>query len=188
MGQISVKTYAPNGSLLNDNQHTGCENPQQGRYLDGGPNNLGGDAAALFEAMRAAGCSEEDFLLYVASFYNSPIANEFLEAGGGKALHIPLSDVGRAVAIVPLARRLRNIVFATKAFADQIELNAREVPYNLDDLAAEGLFEVRQSGGGRFVPTQLYSRNDQTLDRFARVRETTEEELDALVRAAYGFG
>lgn len=167
--------------------YTGCENPLEGRQLDGGPNNLGQEAAALYAAMLREGYGEEDFLLYVASFYNSTLANEFLGGGGGKALHIPLRDAGRAVEIAGLARRIRNIVFAIHVFADQGEIGLRDTPYDLDELAAEGMFTLRSRGGGRFVPTRHYARDDQTLIRLIDAREVAEEELNALVRAAYGL-
>lgn len=167
--------------------YTGCENPQRGRYLDGAPNNLGPDAAALYAQMQNEGCEEEDFLLYVASFYNSPVANEFLEAGGGKALHIPLHDGARAVVMARIARRIRNIVFAAHMFAERREINARDIAYDLSVLAEEGFFEERQAIGGRFRPTQLYCANDLTSDRLAEARVAAEEELEALVRAAYGL-
>lgn len=130
--------------------YTGLENPNRPPNLVG-PNNLGDDALAFFNEMRAAGSTAEDFLFYLAGIYNSQTTEDYLEGGGANVMRIPLDlglvRNGRAARVAGLARRLRNLHWL--AAETTLEATLAESLMTAADLEALGM--ERQGGsGGRF--------------------------------------
>lgn len=166
---------------------TGCENPNVGANLDGLPNNLGAEAATLWEALRERGNPSEDFLLYVASFYNTGLAEEFVEGGGGPVLHIPMLDLSAALEIATAARRIRDLTFSAHSFAATPEISTRDFTYDLDWMVEEGIADRQERGGGRFQPTTFLVSSATTGERISQSLADEEETLDRLVREAYGL-
>ncbi len=166
---------------------TGCEDPSRGAYLSGAPNNLTPAAAPLWEGLRARGLTSEDFLLYVASFYNTDPGNEFVDAGGGPVLHIPLQDVDAAVEIAAVARRIRDLTYCQHYFADAGEIPIRDLTYELDWLIGPGLLARVERGGGRFRRSASLVPDAAFQEASADMKRQAEETLEGLVRGVYGL-
>lgn len=152
--------------------YTGLENPLRPPSLIG-PNNLGEDALAFFDAMRALGGSAEDFLHYLSGIYNSQTTENYLEGGGANVMRIPLDldivESGRASQIARLSLRLRNLHWIAAEGEASIDADLAERLASTDELEELGM--TRQGGtGGRFRQRPSW-----------RATETTAEAIDAAV-------
>jgi len=135
--------------------YTGINNPLAPKHFNG-PNNLGSEALQMYNSMINRQYTAEDFLLYIAGLYNSQLAEDYLDGGGGNVLHIPLDpevlDFAIVDAIVRQSRYLRNLHW----LKSEIECDAgvsEELAAQLlssDELSGLG-FALRVSRGGRFL-------------------------------------
>lgn len=167
--------------------YTGCENPLRGAQLDGLPNNLSPLAAEFFATMRAQGWGEVDFLLYLAAFYNSPISNEFLDGGGGKAMHIPFAEPDLALQISSKSHEVQRLAYAGNVFAQTDVISARDAALDLSSIADQGLVLLEETAGGRFRASQQYRTHESSLEDIGYARAALEHELGELVCLAIGL-
>ena len=146
--------------------YTGLENPMRPPSLTG-PNNLGGDALAFFNAMHASGAAADDFLFYLVGIYNSQTTEDYLEGGGANVMRIPLDlslvQSGKAARIADFARRLRNLHWLAAETGAPIDAAFAESLAPAADLEALGM-ERRGGSGGRFRQRPSWRATDATPD------------------------
>lgn len=167
--------------------YTVCENPLKGAQLSGLPNNLSPLASDFYEIMQSEGWNEEDFLLYIASFYNSPIANEFLDGGGGKVMHIPFAQPSLASDVANAAKKIRLLVIASHLLSESDTINAADSEYDFTQLVDDGLILAEEAGGGRFRSSLHFLSHSTSLEDLASERVSLEAHLNDLVHEAIGL-
>jgi len=168
--------------------YTGLENPLRPANLSG-PNNLGDDALAFVEALRAVGHAAEDFLFYLAAIYNSQVAEDFLEGGGGNVMHIPLELAsvreGAATDIINLARELRNLHWLGAEAAGGIEADLAESFGGREKMVELAMVE-HGGTGGRFRQRRTWRAGDTTFAsieaRMVELRSQLDDKVDLLFR------
>ena len=161
--------------------YTGLENPNQPPNLVG-PNNLGDDALAFFDEMRATGSASDDFLFYLAGIYNSQIADDYLAGGGTNVMRIPLDlslvQTGRSSRVASLSRRLRNLHWLIAEAP--LDANVAESLMSAADLIALGM-ERREGSGGRFRQRTSWHATEITAAAVDAVVSQCRLELDEAV-------
>lgn len=169
--------------------YTGINNPLRGREL-AGPNNLGGEALEFFQGLLEREHNDEDFLLYLAAIYNSALADEYLQEGGGNVMHIPLAsqhlDTDIVDAVILSGRRLRNLTWLSVE-AEHDEPISEELAFSLasEEILRTNGFERAAGSGGRFRQNPAWRCGENTLDMLGRMRHEIQTDLDDGVRSLF---
>lgn len=164
--------------------YTGVDNPLRPLQLE--PNNLGGEALQLYNAMARIGADGEDFLLYTAGLYNSVLAEEFVAEGGDSALRIPLDPAAAedAIHIARISRRIRDLRRAVAALDTVAEDQSALEPFSSEDLIEFGFVRV-EYGGGRFQTESRWEPADEVVEALQQSIQALQVELNPAVEALF---
>jgi hypothetical protein len=166
--------------------YTGLVNPLAPTTFSG-PNNLGDDARVFYESLISAGHLSDDFLFYLAGIYNSQIAEDYLEGGGGNVLRIPLTlgiiENGIVGRVITLSRRLRNLHWVGAEARDGLDSGLAESLVTKRELQELALRE-QVGSGGRFQQRPMWHGTEATGARIdeaiARLRPQLDEAVNDL--------
>jgi hypothetical protein len=164
--------------------YTALDNPFTPPQM--GPNNLGGEAEQLFNAMASLGSSSDDFLFYVAALYNSRVAESYLYDGGDSSLRIPLDPAiaSSALRLANLGREVRDLRRLQFAIDDRTVL-----PDALTAIAAEhrctlGITDVEVSSG-RFRSEPQWEIAENTPELIGREIASLLTAIEDIVEEIY---
>ena len=181
-----VKLGAGTRQQLN---YTSVRNPLVPDSLSG-PNNLGSEALEFYTDLESRGMGDEDFLLYVAGIYNSQLAEDYLEGGGGNMMHIPLDpqrlEITFVDRVIATSRRLRDLHWLSAQNIDGIGIDEAlalrlATPSQLQALG----FEQHHTREGRFRVRDSWRASERTSQAFIDVIAALRATLDADVEALY---
>ena len=139
--------------------------------------------------MTARGLGPEDFLLYVAGIYNSQLAEDYLNGGGGNIMHIPVDprrlDPVLVDRIDATSRHLRNLHWIESELEANGSLRAGLAGQLSHQEELLGLdLCVAAPAGGRF--RTAWRSGQATAELLLAAIETENESLNADVSRVFG--
>lgn len=170
--------------------YTGLYDPMKQERLDGLPNNLGEEALNLYRTLTDRGNPESATLFYIAGIYNSQLAEDYLQQGGGDVISIPLRVHPPSIEIIEeiarIGRSLRNLAWLRYIVsgATEVDLDLVRGLFRDDEAEALGLEEVAV-GGGRFRSRTVFRITDDTAARIIQQQVELNTALDAAVERQY---
>jgi hypothetical protein len=170
--------------------YTGLSDPMKQERLDGLPNNLGEEALLLYRRLTDRGNAGEAFLFYIAGIYNSQIAEDYLQQGGGDVVPIPLrldvDSVELTEQIAVIGKSLRNLRWIASILMVSIEVRPDLIRdmFSESEVAALGLQEI-SVGGGRFRRRAVFQPAHDTATRISSRQIELNTALDAAVERLY---
>ena len=170
--------------------YTGMNNPMRPERLDGLPNNLGEEALRLHRSLTARGNSGTCLLFYVAGVYNSQLAEDYLQQGGGDVISIPLRLDAESIELIEMiaiaGRSLRNLTWLTSLLSASTDVQPDLIRsmFSESEAAALGLQEI-SVGDGRFRRRAAFRVSDDTVARISHQQLELNTALDAAVARLY---